>query len=500
MWTWLRPKDDLGASEIEHGMRMLVRDAVFAQSMLVLTTGAFLVAFALLLGASNIVIGLLAAVGPIAQTLQIPAILLVEKARRRKVIAFVTITLSRLSVLGIAVLPWVVPVRIALPVFLVFLFLYFGLGAVGGCAFNSWFRDVVPVERINNVLTRRLTWATLAGAILSFAAAYGIDVYKAHFANPIGAYSVLFAVGCLAGLVSMYYLMRTPEPRMPSLGYANLRALLAEPLRDRNYRNFLVFLGSWNFAVNFAAPFFIVYMLVRLDLSMTAVLSLSLLGQIFNVLFFGIWGRLADRYSNKSVLLLSVPWFFFSYLLWPFTTLPERHLMTVPLLIIIHILSGIATAGVALSAGNLAYKSAPFGRAASYLAVNALVSGVAAALSPILAGFAAEAFAPYELRFALSWSRWQENLVHMNVPAIDLRGMDFLFIMAFVFGLYAIHRLMPIRENGEVSERVLRDAFFAETLQKARQVSAAAGLRPATAMLTIPLQHGAEAPAEAVER
>jgi len=38
----------------------------------ILTGGAFLVAFAVKLGASNLVIGLLAAIGPLSQLLQLP--------------------------------------------------------------------------------------------------------------------------------------------------------------------------------------------------------------------------------------------------------------------------------------------------------------------------------------------------------------------------------------------------------------------------------------------
>ena len=37
-------------------------------------------------------------------------------------------------------------------------------------------------------------------------------------------------------------------------------SLLTTPLRDSNFRHLVLFLSSWNFAVNLAAPFFTVYM------------------------------------------------------------------------------------------------------------------------------------------------------------------------------------------------------------------------------------------------
>ena len=70
MFGWLRPKEELSEQEAKRGLKPLLLDAVFAQSMGVLTGGAFLVAFALLLGASLKIIGLLAAIGPAGSELR----------------------------------------------------------------------------------------------------------------------------------------------------------------------------------------------------------------------------------------------------------------------------------------------------------------------------------------------------------------------------------------------------------------------------------------------
>lgn len=49
-------------------------------------------------------------------------------------------------------------------------------------------------------------------------------------------------------------------------------------------------------------------------------------------------------------------------------------------------MASMSTAGVSLCAGNIALKLAPQGRAAAYLAVNALVAGAAATIAPISGG------------------------------------------------------------------------------------------------------------------
>ena len=59
--------DALTEEEIKSGLRVVIRDGMGSTSMTTITGGAFLVAFALKLGASNLVIGLMAAICPQAK-------------------------------------------------------------------------------------------------------------------------------------------------------------------------------------------------------------------------------------------------------------------------------------------------------------------------------------------------------------------------------------------------------------------------------------------------
>ena len=441
------------------------------------TGGAFLVAFALLLGASNFVIGLLAAVGPLTQILQIPAIFLVDRTGLRKALVVLNSLFSRLVWLVVAALPWLVPAEQRVAVLLICLFLYFGLGTLSGCAFNSWMRDFIPEKIMGSYFGKRLAIATATGAILTLAAGFGIEVGKRVLADAHAPYSILFLLGGLAGLVGVYFLARIPEPKMAPHVPQGIFSVLAEPFREFNFRRLLMFLGSWNFAINLAAPFFVVYMVTRLGMSLGFVLALSVLSQLINVAFFRIWGRLADRFNNKSVLAVSGWMFIVSILMWPFLTLPEKHVMTIPLLIGIHILAGISTAGINLCAGNIALKAAPQGKATAYLAANALVNGVAATLAPILAGLAADWFMQQELSLSLRWTSADGGATLFDLSALSIKGLDFLFVAAVLFGVYAMHRLLAVREEGEVEEKVILSQLYGEVRKAVRHVSNVAGLR-----------------------
>jgi MFS family permease len=327
---------------------------------------------------------------------------------------------------------------------------------------------------------KRMAIATGLGAVVTLLAGYGIDFGKARLGDPVGFYGLLFLVGAGSGFLGVFFLSRVPEPVMIRQPSRRLWALLSEPFRERNFRQILYFLGSWNFAINLAAPFFTVYMLSRLGLNMGLVMSLSVLSQLINVMFYRVWGRLADRFSNKSVLNVSGFLFIVSIFAWPFSTLPDKYVFTVPILIAIHVLAGISTAGVNLCSGNIALKSAPKGRATSFLAANAVVNGAAATVAPILAGLGADVLAGERLSLSLRWIETGLGVTRFDIPAFDLQGMDFLFVLAGILGLYALHRLGTVVEEGEVEEEIVVAQLYSEARKALRHVSSVAGLRHLT--------------------
>ncbi|MBU2548007.1 MAG: hypothetical protein KKB20_06340 [Proteobacteria bacterium] len=67
----LNPKEKLSEEEVAQGLRYVLKDGIASQAMMTLTGGAFLVSFALELGASNAFIGYLAALPPLLQFVQL---------------------------------------------------------------------------------------------------------------------------------------------------------------------------------------------------------------------------------------------------------------------------------------------------------------------------------------------------------------------------------------------------------------------------------------------
>lgn len=470
------PKDTLSEQEIQSGLGIVIKDGLASQTMATLTGGVFLVAFALKLGASHTIVGLLAAIPALAQLVQIPAIYFVEKYRARKIISLYASGSSRIFWIIIALIPFLFNTGVGIVILILALLFLSALGAVSSCSWNSWMRDLVPQDQLGSFFSRRMKLTMILATILSLAAAFYLDKWKNIFPEyELQSYSILFMLGFLAGMIGLYFISRIPEPKMsPAVEKTRIFKLILQPFKDGNFRQLIVFLGSWHFAVNLAAPFFTVYMLQRLDLGMSLIIAFTVMSQTMYIIFIQIWGRFSDHYSNKSVLRVSGPLFMICILAWTFTTFPEKHFLTIPLLVVIHVLMGISTAGVTLATGNIGLKLAPKGNATAYLAASSFINSLAAGIAPLLGGVFADFFTERELSLMLRWMSPGRELL---IQTLDFQQWDFFFFIAFLIGLYSIHRLASVKEIGEVEEKIVIAELISEVRRATRNFSPVGGLR-----------------------
>jgi hypothetical protein len=150
----------------QHTLRLILYDALASEAMGTLTTGVFLVGFALALGAGNFAIGVLAAVPFAVQWLQIPAVLLVERWRVRRDICVISAALGRTFLLAAAATP-LIGGGVAVVTLVVALAIYQAMAAIAGCAWNSWMRDLVPSTQYGRFFGRRTAATTALSMVVA---------------------------------------------------------------------------------------------------------------------------------------------------------------------------------------------------------------------------------------------------------------------------------------------------------------------------------------------
>jgi MFS family permease len=456
------PVPHVDAEALRRGLRAFQADGVCSQVRDSLLSGPLLVGYALLLGASNIGVGILSALGPATQVLQLPTVALIERWRARKAICWWAACISRVTWLGVLVLPWALPPGARPPALFALLLAASALGTVSGAAWNPWIRDFLPEDIRNRAFARRMAVATAIGAGLSLLAGLAVDELGGRLASPPGGYVIVLGLGAAAALLGLFFLGRIPEPAMPPATHRPWRDVIRAPLRNREFRALVAFLATWTFAVNLSTPFFTVYLLRRLGLPMAVVIAFAVLSQLTAALVVRAWGALADRFSTLAVMRVSCAVFLLGVAGWPVVGHAQAPWLVLGGLTLIHVLSGLSTAGVNLASGTIAMELAPRGAAAAYLATNSLVTGTASALAPVIGGLSADWLETQRLSLTIAWTSTVGEGQGLALRPLDLYGLDFLFVATVLVGLYAIHRILGVTEQVSAKRREVLAALIEE--------------------------------------
>jgi MFS family permease len=154
---------------------------------------------------------------------------------------------------------------------------------------------------------------------------------------------------------------------------------------------------------------------------------------------------LSDRFSNKAVLLTTVPLAITAVAAWSFTTLPERYALSIPLLIAIQIGIGFSLSAIPLSITNLALKQSPPGLTHAYMLMADLAGAPSGAIAPLIGGWMMDFFAARHFALTLEWS---SPITQLSVHVLSIRGLDFVFLISALAGLIAFQWLALIPEPG----------------------------------------------------
>ena len=262
----LQPKKELTEQEVQKGLKTVIGDGLAAEAMTVLTGGAFLVAMALLMGANNFQIGLLAALPTFTNFFQLLSIWLVRRYNNRRAIAVICGLLARFPLLIIGSLPFIFSSSMSVEVLIFFLFFYYLFGSIAGPAWNSWMKDLVPEKSLGAYFSKRTRYTQTLNVVFSLIVALLLDYIKQNYPQyQLTAYEIMFLAGGIIGITGAFILSNAPEP-LSHITKDNIFKLFKLPLKDANFRSLLIFNSAWVFALNIATPFFTVFLLKSLGL------------------------------------------------------------------------------------------------------------------------------------------------------------------------------------------------------------------------------------------
>src|SRR3954469_3643321 len=204
----LRPsKQQLSEPQIQAGLKLVIKDGLATEAMSAFTGGAFLVAMALMMGASNFQIGVLAALPTFTNLFQLLSIWLVRKYNNRRAIAVICAFLARFPLLIIGSLPFLFSSSASINVLIFFLFFYYFFGSIAGPAWNSWMKDLVPENKLGTYFSHRTKLTQTLNVILSISIALLLDFVKKYHPDVVlTTYACMFIGGGIIGLSGAFFL------------------------------------------------------------------------------------------------------------------------------------------------------------------------------------------------------------------------------------------------------------------------------------------------------
>jgi MFS family permease len=428
----IHPLEKITSTQLNSGLKLVIADGMAAEAMVVFTSGTFLTAMAIYMGASNFKLGLLAALPTFTTIFQLLSVWLVQKFNNRKIVTSVFNLLARMPLIAIGIMPFLFSAGTSIQVLLVLLFFQHIFGDIAGASWNSWMKDLVPGDKLGRFFSRRTRMSQTLNVSLSLAVAMAIDYIKVHYpAHEISAYTILFLVGGVLGMLSVFLLLRTPEPK-PDRMHDNVFKMLGASVRNINFRNLLAFHSLWAFGLNLATPFFTVYMMKTIGLPLSYVIILTVIGQLSSIASLRLWGKYSDRFSNKTIINICAPFYIACIFAFAFTAIPTSETVTLTMLLFIHIISGVSAAGINLAINNISIKLAPKGESIVYISAKNMFTAFFSTIAPILGGFSADFLADH----ALKWNiQFDGSHGPAEVTFINLQGWNYFFIFG---GLIAI--------------------------------------------------------------
>lgn len=385
------PRPGISDREREAGMRWIVWDGILSSTMGALTSGVFLTGFALLLGATDTIIGLLSGLPRLSALMQPLGSYFVERHQIRKKISVWVFGPARMLWLFVLALPLLGYQRGASPTALIVLSLVSVLSALmAGFAAVSWFAwmaDLIPARIRGRYFARRTLWAGTVSAIVAFVAGKFVDVWKVHYGKDSpGSFLIVFAIALTCGLVSWYTLIRCPEPPIRGSDEEGERlhffSAVREAWSDSNFRNFVTFSALVTSGVWIASPFVSVYMIKVMDLPywlMGLFGAVSSAGSLFMV---RLWGKLNDHFGSRPVMsacltgvsLMPVFWALTANgAWWPF--------------LLANAIGGASWSGYSLAEMNMVFKITPQKRKSVYIAIYYALGGLPSLIMPVVAGY-----------------------------------------------------------------------------------------------------------------
>ena len=373
----------------------ILLEVAVANMWVPLMSGAVATGYLLLLGASEFEFGLLVSIGSLAGISAPIFSYLVDRYGDKKKLTLLCSLPVRLIQFILAALPLLMYYKILPKPLLLYLVVSVAMSFVNvfnGQAWFSWLGDIIPEKQRGHYFARRNVMGGAVGMVFGVLGGLFLDGYS----NKHLAFTGLFFFGSIFALLDYYYLRRLPAAPIqpPAKEPFSLEAIpkkMLEVSKDKNFTKLVWFNSAWTFGMTLIGTYQNMYLIKELKMSYTLINIYGIVSIVMGLVTMTFWGRIADRYGNKPVMLITGNILSVTPFLWAFMAYANW------LLAVIYFVAGACWSGFNLSSYNMMLKIAPREKRASYMAFNTIAVAAAATIAPAAGGAILSGLGSYKL-------------------------------------------------------------------------------------------------------
>ncbi len=375
----------------------------------------FLLAYAILMSANDLQLGVLATL-PIllASIMQLFSVRFMNRmhSRKKSVILFAVIqALMWLPIIFIYTLS-----HDKIFSLILFVSLYWIFGLMTNPIWTSWIGDLVPSSIRGKFFARRTGLTSLAAFLSFIIGGLILNYAKEALGDAFLGFAIIFGLAMLSRILSVIFLAKQYEPefniiKKDEFTLGRFLKHFKEGFKEGHFSTLVIYLAIMYFAFYLSAPYFVAYLLNSLALEYwqyVVVVGVSILVQI---MFLPAWGYYSDKYGSLAILKLTGMLIPFIPLFWIFSR-------TIPSLIVAQLFGGFVWSGFMLSYFNFLLETTePENRANSISYFN-LINGVFIFLGSLAGAGLLKVFSMIEISGFLKEVFWTKYVFLFFISAL----------------------------------------------------------------------------------
>ncbi len=292
-------------------------------------TGSFMAVFAIKLGATDQMLGILAS-GPalIGLLSQIPSAIITERTDRKLQPILTWGFLHRINYLFYAIIPFLpLPAIYKAWIFIILVTWMNFPAVVVNTMWTHLMGEIFPISSRGRVFGDRnfiVGWVTIAAMLL---AGPLLDLIPYPY-----NYGILFGLSFAGLMVSLYYLKLLKEERVETASVSEVSHNgpfdgMMSVIKDKQFFNFTAASFVYYMGFNVSASMWTILYVRFLYLSNTQIAMIAIVSTVISTSSYRFWGRVSDRIGSKQVYFIGCLLFLVQPYFHSFITVPTAWLL-----------------------------------------------------------------------------------------------------------------------------------------------------------------------------